>query len=134
MEFLERRLLLTVPAVLSIDRAAPLTTETNAASVSYAVTFNESVTAVASGDFLVTTTGSLETATPVIVSGSGSAYTVTVNGIQGSGDLRLDLVDDDSILGPLGAGDPLGGVGAGNGSFQGQTYTVDRGEPIRRIH
>ena len=130
MESLERRLLLTVPAVVSIDRATPLATETNAASVSYAVTFNESVTAVASGDFLVTTTGSLETATPVIVSGSGSAYTVTVNGIQGSGDLRLDLVDDDSILGPLGAGDPLGGVGAGNGSFQGQTYTVDRVSPF----
>ncbi len=130
MEFLERRLLLTVPAVVSIDRVTPLATETNAASVSYAVTFNEPVTLVASGDFLVTTTGSLETATPVIVSGSGSAYTVTVNGIHGSGVLRLDLVDDDSILGPLGAGDPLGGVGAGNGSFQGQTYTVDQVSPF----
>ena len=130
MESLERRLLLTVPAVLSIDRATPLATETNAASVSYAVTFNESVTGVASGDFLMTTTGSLATATPVVVSGSGSTYMVTVNGLHGSGVLRLDLVDDDSILGPLGAGDPLGGVGAGNGSFQGQTYTVDRVSPF----
>jgi hypothetical protein len=42
----------------------------------------------------------------------------------------LDLVDDDSILGPLGAGDPLGGVGAGNGSFQGQTYAIDQGSPF----
>ena len=130
MEFLERRLLLTVPAVLSIDRASPLGIETNAASVSYAVTFNESVTAVDSGDFLVATTGGLETATPVVVSGSGSAYTVTVDGIDGSGDLRLDLVDDDSILGPLGEGDPLGGGGAGNGSFQGQTYAVDQVSPF----
>ena len=94
------------------------------------MTFNESVTAVDSSDFLVSTTGGVETATPVLVSGSGSAYTVTVNDIHGSGDLRLDLVDDDSILGPLGAGDPLGGVGVGNGSFQGQTYTVDRVSPF----
>ena len=129
VESLEQRLLLTVPAVMSIDRIAPPATLTNAASVTYAVTFTELVTGVDSGDFLVTMTGSLETAMPV-VSGDGSAYVVTINGLQGSGDLRLDLVDDDSVLGPMGSGDSLGGVGIGNGSFQGQTYTVDRVSPF----
>jgi formylglycine-generating enzyme required for sulfatase activity len=127
VEPLEQRLLLTVPAVLSIDRDTPLGAETNAASVSYAVTFNESVTNVSSDDFLVTTTGSLVTATPVVVSGSGSTYSVTVDDIDGSGDLRLDLIDDDSIVDDSNV--PLGGAGPDNGNFQGQTYTIDQARP-----
>jgi formylglycine-generating enzyme required for sulfatase activity len=128
VEPLEQRLLLTVPAVLSIDRDTPLGAETNAANVSYAVTFNESVANVASDDFLVITTGSLVTATPVVVSGSGSTYSVTVNDIDGSGDLRLDLVDDDSIVDDPNV--PLGGAGPDNGNFQGQTYTIDQENPF----
>ena len=56
------------------------------------------------------------------VSGSGNAYTVTVSGVSGTGTLGLNLVDDDSILGM--GGNPLGGIGAGNGNFTGQTYNV----------
>ena len=107
--------------VVSLLRSAPLGPTTNASSVSYALTFNEAVSGVAASDFRLTTSGSVQAATPVVVSGSGSNYTVTVNGIHGSGDLRLDLIDDDSIVGVDG---PLGGAGHYNGSFQGQTYSI----------
>src|SRR5208282_2451561 len=115
LEQLEDRVVPTTPSVLSINRSLPVGPETNATSVAYAVTFNESVTGVASADFEVVTDGSVQAATPVGVSGSGSAYTVAVNRSHGSGDLRLDLINNDSIQG---GGVPLGG------SFQGQTYNV----------
>ena len=121
LEQLEDRLVPTTPSVLSINRSVPLGPETNATSVAYAVAFNEPVTGVAPADFLVTTDGSVQAATPVVVSGSGAAYTVTVNGIHGSGDLQLDLINNDTITS---GGIPLGGPGLGNGSFQGQTYNI----------
>ncbi len=50
-------------------------------------------------------------------------YTVTVNTCTGNGTIRLDVVDDDTILDA--ALNPLGGVGAGNGSYaSGETYDV----------
>src|SRR5690242_11001390 len=109
-----------VPSVVSLLRSVPLGPITNVTSVSYALTFNEAVTGVAAGDFRLTESGAVQATTPVVVTGSGASYTVTVNGIHGSGDLRLDLIDDDSIIGADG---PLGGPGLYNGSFQGQTYT-----------
>ena len=125
-EQLEDRLVPTTPSVLSINRSLPLGPETNATSVAYAVTFNEPVTGVAAADFLLTTDGSVQAATPVVVAGSGGTYTVTVNGIHGSGDLRLDLIDNDTITS---GGVPLGGPGIGNGSFQGQTYNILQAYP-----
>jgi hypothetical protein len=97
LEQLENRIVPTTPSVLSINRSLPVGPETNATSVAYAVTFNESVTGVAPADFDVVTDGSLQAATPVAVSGGGSAYTVSVSGIHGSGDLRLDLINNDAI-------------------------------------
>ena len=91
LEPLEWRLLLTtVPVVLSINRSAPQ--NTSAAAVAYSVTFNESVTNVTGADFRLTTGGSVKTTTPLAVTGTGAAYTVTVSGIHGSGDLRLDQI------------------------------------------
>jgi FG-GAP-like repeat len=79
------------------------------------------VTGVAAADFLLTTDVSVQAATPVVVSGSGATYTVTVNGIHGSGNLRLDLIDNGTITS---SGVPLGSPGGANGSFQGQTYII----------
>jgi len=123
LETLEDRTLPSggVPFVQSINRVFPTGPTTNATSVSYAVTFNEAVTGVVASDFMVTTDGSVQAATPVVVSGNGSAYTVAVNGIHGSGDLGLDLIDDGSIQA---GGIPLGSPGGSNGSFQGQTYNI----------
>jgi hypothetical protein len=48
-----------------------------------------------------------------------------VNVGKGNGTIRLDVVDDDSITDA--AGNPLGGVGAGNGSFStGETYIINK--------
>ena len=125
----ERVLMAADPMVASIVRAVPQSPFTSAASVSYTVTFDEAVTGVDSTDFQVTSSnGGLQAQTPVVVTGSGTTYTVQVNGIHGSGDLRLDLIDDDSIVDS--SDDPLGGPGAGNGSFQGQTYTIDQAGPV----
>jgi hypothetical protein len=55
-------------------------------------------------------------------------YTVSVNTGSGSGTLRLDVHDDDSIID--GAGNPLGGSGPANGNFAtGQLYTIDKTAP-----
>ena len=57
------------------------------------------------------------------VSGSGKSYTVTINTGSGSGTIRLDVIDDDSIHESI----PLGGTGIGNGNFtSGETYNVDK--------
>ena len=113
----------TFPTVVSIVRAD--TDPTAAASVSFTVTFSESVTGVDATDFALTTSG-LTGAAITGVSGSGTTWTVNVNTGSGSGTLRLDLTDDDSIVGT----DALGGAGAGNGNFTaGQAYTLDRAAP-----
>ncbi len=56
--------------------------------------------------------------------GSGTTWTVTADTGSGTGSLGLNLVDDDTILDGLGT--KLGGTGAGNGSFTGQAYALDR--------
>ncbi|SEN49346.1 protein of unknown function [Duganella sp. CF517] len=112
------------PAVSSIVRAAaaPGTVAASATSVSYTVTFDQSVTGVGASDFALTASGTA-TGTIASVSGSGATYTVTVNGIGGDGTLRLDL--------------NASGTGIQNGSSvaivgghtSGQTYTLDHTAP-----
>jgi hypothetical protein len=85
-----------LPVVLSINRSAPPGPATMASSVSYAVTFNESVVGVDASDFGLALNGVTAT-TPVVVTGSGSSYTVTINGISGNGTLGLNLVDNGTI-------------------------------------
>jgi hypothetical protein len=56
------------------------------------------------------------------VSDSGSIYTVTVNTGSGNGTIRLDVVDNNNTIVDL-ALNPLGGAGAGDGSYSsGETY------------
>ena len=113
----------SVPSVTSSLRADA--NPTDAASVNFTVTFSEAVSGVDLGDFSLTTTGSISGALVANVSGSGNMYTVTVGTGSGNGDLRLDVVDDDSILNA--SGSPLGGSGAGNGNFtSGEAYTIDK--------
>src|SRR5215813_11023238 len=94
LEPLERRLLLTVPGVISMARNAPATQFTSATSLVYSVTFNEPVTGVDINDFLITSPG--VAVTGLTVAGSGAAYQVTLTGIVGSGDVQLGLLDNDS--------------------------------------
>lgn len=111
----------TSPTVSSINRAGA--NPTKASSVGYTINFSEAVTGVDITDFTLVTTGVTGAAISGI-SGSGSTYTVTVNTGTGDGTIRLDLDDNDSIID--GAGNPLGGSGAGNGNFTGQVYDIDR--------
>ncbi|MEO1401710.1 MAG: Ig-like domain-containing protein [Cyanobacteria bacterium J06635_1] len=105
------------------------TSPTNASSVTFDVTFSESVTGVGTADFALATTGTAS-GTIASVSGSGTSYTVTVNSLSGEGTLGLNLVDDDSIVN--GNSVALGGAGTsgtGDGSFTGGTYTIDTTVP-----
>ena len=111
-----------VPAVSSITRddGSP----TNLSSVSWTVTFNESVTGVDSSDFTLVQGGAVSGASITSVSGSGTTWTVTANTGSGNGTLGLNLSDNDSIIN--GSSTPLGGAGAGNGDFTGEVYTIDK--------
>jgi hypothetical protein len=122
IEELESRCLLTTPTVLSIARLNPSAAITSASSVTYGVTFNESVINVLANDFAVVKTGALASSNAVSVSGSGASYQVTVNGIHGNGTLGLNLIDNDTIHDA--ALNLLGGPGQHNGSFTGQKYTI----------
>jgi hypothetical protein len=86
-----------LPAVVSISRTTPAGPVIPGGSVAYTVTFNQSVTGVDATDFSLATTGNVTATTPVVVSGSGAVYTVTVNNVSGGGSLGLNLVDNGTI-------------------------------------
>jgi len=78
-------------------------------------------------DFSLTTSGVVG-ASVGTASGLGTTYTVTVNTGADDGTIRLNLIDNDSIVD--GASNPLGGPGAGNGNYTaGQSYTIDKTPP-----
>jgi hypothetical protein len=104
---------LTVSSVVR-NGASP----TNASSVGFTVTFSEPVTGVDASDFALTTTD-LTGASIAGLTGSGTTYTVSVNTGSGNGIIRLDVVDNDTIVN--GASSPLAG-----GFTQGQVYTVTK--------
>jgi len=111
------------PVVTDIVPADP--NPNNISSVRYTVTFSTAVTGVDTTDFSLTTTGGISGAALGGVSGSGSTRTVTIQTGSGSGTLRLDLLDDDSIQDA--SGKPLGGVGTGNGNFtDGGVYSINK--------
>lgn len=111
------------PTVVSIDRVGA--SPTNVGSVAWTVAFSEPVSGVDAGDFALSQSG-VSGAAIVGVSGSGP-YTVTATTGTGDGTLGLGLVDDDSIRDT--ATNALGGAGAGNGSFAGAAFTLDRTPP-----
>ncbi len=110
-----------LPVVTSISRVSPNPTSP-ATAVSWTVLFNQSVTGVDTGDFVLVQAGGVSGASITSVTGSGTTWTVNANTGSGGGTLGLNLVDDDSIINASSV--PLGGSGAGNGNFTGQVYTV----------
>ena len=85
------------PTVQSINRFSPAGESTNASSVTWRVTFSESVTGVDSSDFAlaptVTGAGSVSVS-PV----NGSTYDVSASTGSGNGALGLDLVEVDHSI------------------------------------
>lgn len=118
------------PTVLSVTRVGSATS--NATSIQFTVTFSESVTGVGTADFAVSTTGAISSASVTGVSGSGGTYTVTVDTGSGDGTIRLDVVDDDTIVNADTV--PLGLSGTGNGAFAaGESVTIDKSAPLGTI-
>jgi hypothetical protein len=104
------------------------TSPTNATSVSFIVTFSEPVSGVDISDFSLVTAAGLTGASVTTVSGAPKVYTVSVNTGSGSGTLRLDVLDDDSITDT--ASNPLGSSGSANGNYPtGELYTIDKTAP-----
>src|SRR5262245_60649476 len=75
LEALEERWTPAAPVVKSILRSNPTGQFTSAATVDFAVTFDQTVTGVDSADFKTARTGSLLASPSIAVSGSGSSYT-----------------------------------------------------------
>ncbi len=114
-------------AVTGITRTD--STPNNSEFVHFTLIFSKEVTGVDAGDFTLTTTGNTANAFIAEISGSGNIYSVTVNTGTGDGTLRLDLLDNDSIVDLT--SNPLGGLGAGNGNFtSGEIYTINRSAPF----
>ena len=91
---------------------------TKLTSVSFTVTFSESVSGVDTADFSLTTTG-VTGASITGVTGSGATRTVTVSTGSGNGTIRLNVLDNDSIK------DTAGNTLAGSFT-SGQAYTVKK--------
>ncbi len=103
------------PTVTSINRVN--SDPTNATSVDYTVTFSESVTGVGISDFSLTSTGTAS-GTISSITGSGTTYTITVNSVNATGTLRLDLKASGTGI-TDGPGNSISG-----GYTSGQTYTI----------
>ncbi|WP_137938024.1 DUF4347 domain-containing protein, partial [Chitinivorax sp. B] len=116
-----------VMSITVVDNVAPTVTSSssasaaNASSATYTVVFSESVTGVDLSDFTLTTTGTAA-GTLASISGSGTTYTITVNGISGSGTMAVDL---------NGAGTSIidANGNAIGGGFSGTARTVDLDAP-----
>jgi CSLREA domain-containing protein len=116
----------TAPTVVSIVRAGP--NPINTQSVGFTVTFSEPVAGVDATDFTLTASGvtgaSITTITELTVV-PDSTYNVTVDTGSNEGTIRLNLIDDDTILD--GAGNKLGSTGLGNGDLtSGEVYDIFR--------
>jgi hypothetical protein len=86
------------------------------------------ITGVDVSDFALSTSG-VSGAAVSSVTGSGNIYTVTVDPGTGEGTIRLDVIDDDSIIDTNSKA--LGGSGLGNGYFtDGESYLIDRTGPM----
>ncbi len=95
---------LVPPSVVS---SAPDLAASNPTTVGFIVTFSKSVTGVDLSDFTLTSTG-FPTPTIQTLSGSGSTYTVTVSTGGGNGTVRLNVLDDNTIIDASGNSLPSG--------------------------
>lgn len=110
------------PVVTAINTASTNPTAANL-TVQWTVVFNTNVTGVDTSDFALVQAGGVTGANITGVTGSGATWTVSANTGTGTvGTLKLNLVDNDSIINA--SSTPLGGAGVGNGNFGGQTYTL----------
>jgi hypothetical protein len=115
------------PRVVSV---VPAANPASVSSVNFTVTFSGSVSGVdlllPYGDFKPVYSPEIQGA---LITGvtrvSEAAYIVRMEVGAGSGTIRMDVIDDDSIVDSQ--GQPLGGAGTGNGDFTtGEEYVINR--------
>ncbi len=70
---------------------------TNAYSVDFSVVFSKPVIDLDKDDFKLATTGDIQGAAVTSLSGNEDEYVVSVNAGSGSGTIRLDVIDNDTI-------------------------------------
>ncbi|MEI6949728.1 T9SS type A sorting domain-containing protein [Paraflavisolibacter sp. H34] len=107
---------IVAPEVSSITRQAPDTAASNATSATFRVIFSEEVSGVDGSGFTLATTGNLAGTIASVTALNGSVYEVTVDGLTGEGDLRLDAPATAAIT------DASGNALAG-GFSTGETFT-----------
>lgn len=105
------------PSVTSINTAD--SNPTNAASVSWTVTFSASVAGVSSSNFSLVNSGLGGSPAITGVTGSGTTWTVTASTGTGTGTLGLNMAN---VTGISPAVIPT--------TFTGQAYTIDRTAPV----
>ncbi|UXY15303.1 DUF4347 domain-containing protein [Chitiniphilus purpureus] len=106
------------PAPVAVARLDA--TPTNAATISYTVSFSEAVGGVDAADFALSTTGSASGSITAVTQLDATTFRVQIANLAGSGTLRLDL--NGTGIADL-AGNPL------TGGLAGETYTLDRLAP-----
>lgn len=122
----------TLPSVYCIVRSNPVDSLTKSTQVQFWVSFTKNVTGVDISDFELTCTGTATGTIKSVSAASGNSMNVTVDGISGTGTLRLDLKDTGTEI-KDGAGNTI------NGGFQyGAVYTIDNTPPtvlsIKRLN
>ena len=95
------------PAVSNVALASP--NFTSLTSLSFDVTFSEPVTGVDASDFALELFGETTGAAITSVVGSGTTWTVTFNRGTGTGQIRLHVLDNDTIVDA--SLNPMGGPG-----------------------
>ncbi len=108
----------TAPSVAAITRASA--NPTNAPTVDYSISFSEAVTGVDLSDFSLTTNAGASLSS---ISGAGNAYLVSASTGLGDDTIKLNFIDNDSIV-------DLAGNPANAGSTSEETYSVDRSMPF----
>lgn len=114
------------PGLVSINRAA--SDPTNAGTVNYTVTFDESVSSLSAASFSVTATGGQGTASVGTPTGSGLTWTVPVSTAATSGTVRLDVTAQGTAVDV--ASNPLRGLPYTSG----QVYTIDKDAPTGTLN
>ncbi len=114
----------TPPAVISILKLDP--DPTAAEAVHFSVIFSEPVSFVDVSQFALVTNGPTGVAITEL-SINASTVILTVGTGTGNGTLQLNFVDDDTLVNAV--GNPVGGVGIGNGNYAGPFYSISKQAP-----
>ena len=113
----------------TVDRQAPIVSSvtpviagpTASSDIYFNVSFSEAVSNVTTADFATETIGVSGASVFQVTSLGNGNYSVRILTGSGDGSIKLKVVDDDSVVDAL--GNPLGGVGVGNGDFTSPTGT-----------